>query len=95
MQVKPEELLFSKTHEWIHLQRGGEHAIATVGISAFADPAINGPGLHRAARSRPICARGDTIGEIESVKAVSDLVQPSHGHDSRSQYGTRGIARDV
>lgn len=77
--MKPEELLFSKTHEWVHVQRDGEHPIATVGISAFAIQQLTDlvyialPEVGRSVRA------GDTIGEIESVKAVSDLYSPVTG----------------
>jgi glycine cleavage system H protein len=77
--VKPEELHFSKTHEWVHLERSGPHPIATVGISAFAIEQLTDlvyialPEVGRSVRA------GDTIGEIESVKAVSDLYSPVTG----------------
>jgi glycine cleavage system H protein len=78
--VKPEELLYAKTHEWVHVQAGPAGAkIATVGISAFALEALTDlvfielPEVGRRVRAtRP-------FGEIESVKAVSDLYSPVDG----------------
>jgi glycine cleavage system H protein len=73
-------LLFSKTHEWVHVSTGPDGAkIATVGISAFALEALTDlvfidlpPVGRRVEAGRP-------FGEIESVKAVSDLYSPVDG----------------
>jgi glycine cleavage system H protein len=78
--VRPEELRFTKTHEWVHLAAGPEGAkIATVGISAFALEVLTDlvfielPSVGRAVEA------GRPFGEIESVKAVSDLYSPVDG----------------
>src|SRR5262249_3315303 len=34
--VKPEQLLFSKSHEWVHVEGAAGAKVATVGITAFA-----------------------------------------------------------
>ncbi len=78
--MKPEDLLFTKTHEWVHLTTNptGE-TIATVGISAFALEALTDlvfielPPVGRRVEA------GGAFGEIESVKAVSDLYSPVNG----------------
>jgi glycine cleavage system H protein len=78
--VKPEELLYSKTHEWVHVgaSSAGEK-IATVGISGFALEALTDlvfvdlPGSGRQVEAKK------PFGEIESVKAVSDLYSPVDG----------------
>jgi glycine cleavage system H protein len=78
--VKPEQLLFAKTHEWVYVEpdaTGGK--VATVGISAFALEALTDlvhielPKIGRALKA------GQPFGEIESVKAVSDLYSPVDG----------------
>ena len=33
--MKPEELVFAKTHEWVALADEGGAKVATIGISAF------------------------------------------------------------
>jgi glycine cleavage system H protein len=38
--VKPEELKYAKTHEWVAVSEEGGAKIATVGISAFAVEAL-------------------------------------------------------
>lgn len=78
--MKPEQLFYSKTHEWVHVAAGpaGEK-IATVGISAFALEALTDlvfvelPEIGRAVQAKA------PFGEIESVKAVSDLYSPVDG----------------
>jgi glycine cleavage system H protein len=78
--LKPEELLYAKTHEWAHVQTDSAGTkVATVGLSAFALEALTDlvfielPEIGRQVRAtRP-------FGEIESVKAVSDLYSPVDG----------------
>ena len=71
----PAELKYSKSHEWVKM----EGDVAVVGITDFAQDAlgdvvfVNLPGVGDAA------AAGDAFGDVESVKAVSDLVSPVSG----------------
>ena len=77
--MKPEELLFAKTHEWAHVESSGGGKVATVGISAFAVEALTDlVYMQLPAVGRKIKA-GESFGEIESVKAVSDLYSPVDG----------------
>ena len=79
VDVKPEELLFAKTHEWVHVESAGGGKIATVGISAFAVEALTDlVYMQLPAVGRKVKA-GESFGEIESVKAVSDLYSPVDG----------------
>jgi len=78
--VRPEDLLFAKTHEWVHVETSPAGAkIATVGITAFALEALTDlvfidlPPIGRRVQA------GQPFGEIESVKAVSDLYSPVDG----------------
>ena len=70
------ELKFAKTHEWIRPDDGGA---ATVSISAYAVEALTDlvfmqlPAVGRRVKA------GESIGEIESVKAVSDFYAPVSG----------------
>jgi len=78
--VRPEDLLFTKTHEWVHVETDPAGAkIGTVGISAFALEALTDLVLiDLPAVGRRVQA-GRPFGEIESVKAVSDLYSPVDG----------------
>ena len=78
--VQPQELLYAKTHEWVHISRDAEgRQIATIGISHFAVEALTDlvylelPEVGRQVKA------GESFGEIESVKAVSDLYSPVTG----------------
>lgn len=77
--VKPQELLFSKTHEWVHLTSENGRKVATVGISDFAVQQLTDlVYIELPAVGRQVTA-GQPFGEIESVKAVSDLYSPVTG----------------
>lgn len=78
--MTPDKLLFAKTHEWLQLETDnqGKH-VATVGVSAFALEALTDlvyielPKIGRQLKAH------EPFGEIESVKAVSDLYSPVDG----------------
>ena len=77
--MKPEDLLFAKTHEWVALSEDGGQKIATVGISAFAVEALTDlvfielPKVGRQVKAQ------ESFCEVESVKAVSDVYAPVGG----------------
>jgi glycine cleavage system H protein len=77
--VKPEELLFAKTHEWTHVESAGGGKIATVGISAFAVVALTDLVYMQLPTAGRKVKAGESLGEIESVKAVSDIYSPVDG----------------
>jgi glycine cleavage system H protein len=67
---------FAKTHEWIRLDDDG---IATVGISAYAVEALTDLVFMQLPKVGRRVKAGESIGEIESVKAVSDFYAPVSG----------------
>lgn len=68
-------LKYAKSHEWVSLQ--GE--IATVGITDFAVKALTDlVYIELPPKGRKLTA-GEVFGEVESVKAVSDLYSPVTG----------------
>lgn len=70
------EVRFAKSHEWIRPEAGG---VSTVGISAYAVEALTDlVFMQLPAVGRKVKA-GESIGEIESVKAVSDIYAPVSG----------------
>jgi glycine cleavage system H protein len=78
--VTPEKLLYTKTHEWVRVEQGPAGTkIATVGITAFAIEALTDlVFIELPAAGREVQA-GKPFGEVESVKAVSDLYSPVSG----------------
>jgi len=78
--VNPDNLLFAKTHEWVRVENaGGGGKIATVGVSAFALEALTDLVFVELPQVGRQVKAGEAFGEIESVKAVSDLYSPVDG----------------
>jgi len=77
--VNPQELLFSKDHEWIHVSQEGEEKVATVGLSAFALEALTDLVFIELPEIGRNVTAGESLGEVESVKAVSDIFSPVTG----------------
>jgi len=68
-------LRYSPTHEWVQLQGN----VATVGITRFAVDQLTDLIMIELPVVGTRLAAGRTFGEIESVKAVSDLYAPLGG----------------
>jgi glycine cleavage system H protein len=78
--MKPEQLLYAKTHEWVAVEPGSSGGnVATVGISAFAVESLTDLVFMQLPEVGRRVKAGDPMGEIESVKAVSDLYSPISG----------------
>jgi glycine cleavage system H protein len=71
----PADLKYSESHEWARL----EGDVATVGITAFAVDQLSDITYVDLPRAGETAEAGQRFGEIESVKAVSDLVAPLTG----------------
>ena len=71
----PAELKYSKSHEWVRMD--GE--IAVVGISDFAQDALGDVVFINLPAEGDEVTAGEALGDVESVKAVSDLVCPVTG----------------
>ncbi len=71
----PEELEYTKTHEWV--RREGEEAI--VGITDHAQEELGDVVFVELPEQGASFSAGDSFGVIESVKAVSDLYAPVRG----------------
>jgi glycine cleavage system H protein len=65
----PSDYLFSKDHEWFHLQ--GDRC--AVGITHFAQDELGEVVFVDLPEVGRVFAAGDEIGTIESVKAVSEI----------------------
>jgi glycine cleavage system H protein len=77
--VNPSNLLYAKTHEWTRVEESGGAKIATVGITAFAVEALTDLVFMELPKVGRQVKAGEPFGEIESVKAVSDLYAPVSG----------------
>ena len=71
----PTELKYSKSHEWIRMD--GE--VAVIGISDFAQDALGDVVFINLPQEGDDTTAGEAFGDVESVKAVSDLISPVTG----------------
>jgi len=75
MMLTPTDLKFSTTHEWSRI----EASIATVGISNHAQEELGDVAMVLLPEVGRMLQRGEKLGEIEGVNAVSDLYAPVSG----------------
>jgi glycine cleavage system H protein len=77
--VKPEELLYAKTHEWVAVASEGGQKVATVGLTAFAVEALTDLVFIELPQVGRQLKADESFCEVESVKAVSDVYAPLAG----------------
>jgi glycine cleavage system H protein len=78
--VNPEQLRFAKTHEWVYVEADSQgRKVGTVGVSSFAVEALTDLVFMQLPEVGRQVKPGQSVGEIESVKAVSDLYSPVGG----------------
>ena len=71
----PEELKYHREHDWARID-GDE---ATIGITWFAQDSLGELVHFEPPEPGATVARDSSYGEVESVKAVSDLIAPLSG----------------
>ena len=71
----PVDLQYSKSHEWVKM----EGDVAVVGISDFAQDSLGDVVFINLPQEGDSVSAGEAFGDVESVKAVSDLVSPLTG----------------
>ncbi len=71
----PEDLLFTKDHEWIRV----EDNVATLGITEYAQESMGDVVYLELPNEGARVTKGESFGVVESVKAVSDLFSPLSG----------------
>jgi glycine cleavage system H protein len=77
--VNPPNLRYAKTHEWARVEESASGKVATVGVTAFAVEALTDLVFMELPKVGRKVTAGEAFGEIESVKAVSDLYAPVSG----------------
>ena len=73
--MSPADLHYLESHEWV----GRDGDAAVVGISDFAVNQLTDLVYVDLPKPGDTVTRGETFGEVESVKAVSDLYSPVTG----------------
>ncbi len=71
----PAELRYTKSHEWLKEEDG----VAVIGISDFAQDALGDVVFVNLPQVGDAVTAGESFGDVESVKAVSDLICPVTG----------------
>ena len=74
MTINP-DLKYTKSHEWLKEEDG----VAVVGITDFAQDALGDVVFVNLPEAGDEVVAGESFGDVESVKAVSDLVSPVSG----------------
>ncbi|MEO1497577.1 MAG: glycine cleavage system protein GcvH [Planctomycetota bacterium] len=77
--MKPEDLLFAKTHEWVAVEDAADGKTATIGISAFAVESLTDLVFIELPKPGASVSAEESFCEVESVKAVSDIYSPVGG----------------
>ncbi|MGW7201091.1 glycine cleavage system protein GcvH [Streptomyces chryseus] len=72
----PQQLRYSKEHEWLSTAEDG---VATVGITEFAANALGDVVYAQLPAVGDTVSAGESCGELESTKSVSDLYSPVSG----------------
>ena len=71
----PSELKYTKDHEWLKM----EGDVAVVGITDFAQNALGDIVFINLPQEGDAVTAGESFGDVESVKAVSDVMSPVSG----------------
>ena len=71
----PSDLKYTKSHEWLRM----EGDIAVVGITDYAQDALGDVVFINLPQEGDETTAGESFGDVESVKAVSELICPVSG----------------
>ncbi len=75
MATAPAELKYAKSHEWVKLEDG----TATIGLTDYAQNALGDLVFVNLPEEGDEVTAGEAFGDVESVKAVSDVFSPVSG----------------
>lgn len=76
MSINPEQLQYSKEHEWLTAPDDGT---STVGITSHAADALGDVVFVQLPEVGATVTAGESCGELESTKSVSDVFSPVSG----------------
>jgi len=74
----PQEFLYTKEHEWIRVDEG----IGTIGITDYAQKELGDVVFVEVAKAGEHVTANESLGTVESVKAVSEIYSPVSGEVS-------------
>lgn len=87
----PAELKYSKSHEWVKM----DGDVAVIGISDFAQDALGDVVFINLPAEGDSVTAGESFGDVESVKAVSDVICPVSGTICEVNEALADGARDA
>jgi len=88
MASRPNDVRFTKTHEWVRVAGG----TATVGITDFAIEHLGDLVYVELPAKGKKLGKGESFAEVESVKAVSEVYAPVAGEVAEANAG---LAKDT
>lgn len=71
----PAELSYTKSHEWLRV----DGAVSVVGLTDFAQDSLGDIVFVNLPQPGDPVTAGEPFGDVESVKAVSDVISPVSG----------------
>jgi glycine cleavage system H protein len=71
----PDDLRYTKDHEWVKV----EGSRARIGITEYVQDALGDIVFVQLPEAGAVVAAGDSLGEIESTKSVSEIYAPVSG----------------
>ena len=74
--MNPPDLRYSEEHEWVRVESGD---IVVIGVTAFAAESLGDVVFLELPQADAEITRSGKLGEVESVKAVSDIYSPISG----------------
>ena len=77
--MHPDDLKYTAEHEWLQLVGNGADATVRVGITAFAQEALGDIVFVTLPSVGAELEVGQSVGEVESTKSVSDVYAPVAG----------------
>jgi glycine cleavage system H protein len=77
--VYPDDLKYTAEHEWVRVVGDGDGATLRVGITAYAQEALGDIVFVTLPQLGAEVEAGQSLGEVESTKSVSDVYAPLGG----------------
>lgn len=74
--IYPENYRYSKSHEWVLFEEDG---VARIGLTDYAQKALGDLVFVNLPEPEDSVTAGEPFGDVESVKAVSDVYSPVTG----------------
>jgi glycine cleavage system H protein len=75
----PEDLRYSKDHEWAKVEESAESTRVRIGITDYAQDALGDVVFVQVPDVGAAVRAGESFGEVESTKSVSDIYSPVTG----------------